>query len=115
MPREDLDVVMIAPKAPGHTGRSTYAQGGGTPMLIAVHRDQSGKARDLALSYAAAIGGAPGGGVENTLKEKEGNDPFREQTGLFGGGVGIVQKGGGGVPPSGAPARKDGLPCRTQP
>jgi len=61
MPREDLDVVMIAPKAPGHTVRSTYAQGGGTPMLIAVHRDQSGKARDLALSYAAAIGGARAG------------------------------------------------------
>src|SRR5204863_3908585 len=61
MPREDLDVVMIAPKAPGHTVRSTYAQGGGTPMLIAVHRDQSGKARDLALSYAAAIGAARAG------------------------------------------------------
>ena len=56
VPREDLDVVMIAPKAPGHTVRSTYAQGGGTPMLIAVYRDESKKARDLALSYAAAIG-----------------------------------------------------------
>ncbi len=55
-PRADLDVVMIAPKAPGHTVRSTYVQGGGTPMLIAVHRDVSRKARDLALSYAAAIG-----------------------------------------------------------
>ena len=58
MPRADLDVVMIAPKAPGHTVRSTYVQGGGTPMLIAVHQDVSLKARDLALSYAAAIGGA---------------------------------------------------------
>ena len=67
MPREDLDVVMIAPKAPGHTVRSTYAQGGGTPMLIAVHRDQSGKARDLALSYAAAIGGARAGVIETSF------------------------------------------------
>src|SRR5258708_10142772 len=76
MPREDLDVVMIAPKAPGHTVRSTYAQGGGTPMLIAVHRDQSGKARDLALSYAAAIGGGRGRGIENTLQEEKGNHLF---------------------------------------
>src|SRR3989440_8160987 len=87
MPREDLDVVMIAPKAPGHTVRSTYAQGGGTPMLIAVHRDQSGKARDLALSYAAAIGGARAGGGETTLKEKAGKHPFRGQTGRCGGGA----------------------------
>jgi len=57
-PREDLDVVMIAPKAPGHTVRSTYVQGGGTPMLIAVHQDVSRKARDLALSYAPPIAAA---------------------------------------------------------
>src|SRR6201986_5631208 len=57
VPRADLDVVMIAPKAPGHTVRSTYAQGGGVPMLIAVHQNPSKKARDVALSYAAAIGG----------------------------------------------------------
>ena len=56
-PRADLDVVMIAPKAPGHTVRSTYTQGGGVPMLIAMHQDASKKARDVALSYAAAIGG----------------------------------------------------------
>src|SRR5260221_5693764 len=57
VPRADLDVVMIAPKAPGHTVRSTYTHGGGVPMLIAVHHDSSGKALDMALSYAAAIGG----------------------------------------------------------
>jgi ketol-acid reductoisomerase len=57
IPRADLDVIMIAPKAPGHTVRSTYAQGGGVPHLIAVHQDKSGKARDIALSYATANGG----------------------------------------------------------
>lgn len=59
-PREDLDVIMIAPKGPGHLVRSTYTQGGGVPSLIAVHQDKSGRARDLALSYAAANGGTRG-------------------------------------------------------
>ena len=93
MPREDLDVVMIAPKAPGHTVRSTYAQGGGTPMLIAVHRDQSGKARDLALSYAAAIGGGRAGVIETTFKEETETDLFGEQTVLCGGCVELVKAG----------------------
>ena len=93
MPREDLDVVMIAPKAPGHTVRSTYAQGGGTPMLIAVHRDPSGKARDLALSYAAAIGGARAGVIETTFKEETETDLFGEQTVLCGGCVELVKAG----------------------
>jgi len=93
VPREDLDVVMIAPKAPGHTVRSTYAQGGGTPMLIAVHRDQSGRARDLALSYAAAIGGARAGVIETTFKEETEIDLFREQTVLCGGCVELVKAG----------------------
>jgi len=75
-PRADLDVVMIAPKAPGHTVRSTYVQGGGTPMLIAVHRDVSRKARDLALSYAAAIGGARAGVIETSFKEETETDLF---------------------------------------
>ncbi|MFX6019219.1 ketol-acid reductoisomerase, partial [Acinetobacter baumannii] len=57
VPRADLDIIMIAPKAPGHTVRSTYSQGGGVPHLIAVHQDKSGSARDLALSYATANGG----------------------------------------------------------
>jgi len=93
MPREDLDVVMVAPKAPGHTVRSTYAQGGGTPMLIAVHRDQSGRARDLALSYAAAIGGARAGVIETTFKEETETDLFGEQTVLCGGCVELVKAG----------------------
>jgi ketol-acid reductoisomerase len=92
-PREDLDVVMIAPKAPGHTVRSTYTQGGGTPMLIAVHRDQSKKARDLALSYAAAIGGARAGVIETTFKEETETDLFGEQTVLCGGCVELVKAG----------------------
>jgi ketol-acid reductoisomerase len=68
-PRADLDVVMIAPKAPGHTVRSTYVAGGGVPMLIAVHHDASKKARDVALSYAAAIGGARAGVIETNFRE----------------------------------------------
>src|SRR5476649_2562245 len=69
-PRADLDVWMVAPKAPGHTVRSTYAGGGGVPMLIAVHRNPSKKARDVALSYAAAIGGGKAGIIETNFKEE---------------------------------------------
>ena len=90
-PRADLDVVMIAPKAPGHTVRSTYVQGGGTPMLIAVHQDVSRKARDLALSYAAAIGGARAGVIETSFKEETETDLFGEQTVLCGGCVELVK------------------------
>jgi ketol-acid reductoisomerase len=92
-PREDLDVVMVAPKAPGHTVRSTYAQGGGVPMLIAVHQDQSQKARDMALSYAAAIGGGKAGVIETTFKEETETDLFGEQTVLCGGCTALVQTG----------------------
>ncbi len=91
LPRADLDVVMIAPKAPGHTVRSTYVQGGGTPMLIAVHQDVSRKARDLALSYAAAIGGARAGVIETSFKEETETDLFGEQTVLCGGCVELVK------------------------
>jgi ketol-acid reductoisomerase len=93
MPRADLDVVMIAPKAPGHTVRSTYTQGGGTPMLIAVHQNPSKKARDLALSYAAAIGGARAGVIETTFKEETETDLFGEQAVLCGGCVELVKAG----------------------
>ena len=92
-PRADLDVVMIAPKAPGHTVRSTYVQGGGTPMLIAVHQNPSRKARDLALSYAAAIGGARAGVIETTFKEETETDLFGEQAVLCGGCVELVKAG----------------------
>jgi ketol-acid reductoisomerase len=92
-PRADLDVVMIAPKAPGHTVRSTYVAGGGTPMLIAVHHDASGKARDLALSYAAAIGGVRAGVIETSFKEETETDLFGEQAVLCGGCVELVKAG----------------------
>jgi ketol-acid reductoisomerase len=92
-PREDLDVVMIAPKAPGHTVRSTYAQGGGVPMLIAIHQNPSKKARDMALSYAAAIGGGKAGVIETTFKEETETDLFGEQTVLCGGCTALVQTG----------------------
>jgi ketol-acid reductoisomerase len=93
VPRGDLDVVMIAPKAPGHTVRSTYAQGGGVPMLIAVHQNPSKKARDMALSYAAAIGGGKAGVIETTFKEETETDLFGEQTVLCGGCTALVQTG----------------------
>ena len=92
-PRADLDVWMVAPKAPGHTVRSTYAGGGGVPMLIAVHRDRSKKARDMALSYAAAIGGGKAGVIETTFKEETETDLFGEQTVLCGGCVELVKTG----------------------
>ena len=92
-PRADLDVWMVAPKAPGHTVRSTYAGGGGVPMLIAVHRDASKKARDMALSYAAAIGGGKAGVIETTFKEETETDLFGEQTVLCGGCVELVKAG----------------------
>ncbi len=93
MPRADLDVVMVAPKAPGHTVRGTYAQGGGVPMLIAIHQNPSKKARDMALSYAAAIGGGKAGIIETTFKEETETDLFGEQTVLCGGATALVQAG----------------------
>jgi ketol-acid reductoisomerase len=92
-PRADLDVWMVAPKAPGHTVRSTYAAGGGVPMLIAVHRNPSKKARDMALSYAAAIGGGKAGIIETSFKEETETDLFGEQTVLCGGCVELVKAG----------------------
>ena len=92
-PRDDLDVWMVAPKAPGHTVRSTYAAGGGVPMLIAVHRNASKKARDMALSYAAAIGGGKAGVIETSFKEETETDLFGEQAVLCGGCVELVKAG----------------------
>jgi ketol-acid reductoisomerase len=92
-PRADLDVWMVAPKAPGHTVRSTYAGGGGVPMLVAVHRNPSGKARDVALSYAAAIGGGRAGIIETDFREETETDLFGEQTVLCGGCVELVKAG----------------------
>jgi ketol-acid reductoisomerase len=92
-PRADLDVWMVAPKAPGHTVRSTFAAGGGVPMLIAVHRNPSKKARDVALSYAAAIGGGKAGIIETNFKEETETDLFGEQSVLCGGCVELVKAG----------------------
>ena len=93
VPRSDLDVVMIAPKAPGHTVRATYVQGGGVPMLIAVHQDSTKKARDMALSYASAIGGGKAGVIETTFQEETETDLFGEQAVLCGGTTALVQAG----------------------
>jgi ketol-acid reductoisomerase len=92
-PREDLDVIMVAPKAPGHTVRSTYTQGGGVPSLIAVHRNASGSARDLALSYACAIGSGKAGVIETNFREETETDLFGEQSVLCGGCVELVKAG----------------------
>ena len=92
-PREDLDVWMVAPKAPGHTVRGTYTQGGGVPHLVAVHQDKSGKARDLALSYAMANGGGKAGIIETNFREETETDLFGEQAGLCGGTVELIKAG----------------------
>ncbi len=92
-PRADLDVVMIAPKGPGHTVRSTYTQGGGVPCLIAVAQDATGQARDVALSYAAGIGGARAGVIATTFREETETDLFGEQAVLCGGVASMVQAG----------------------
>ncbi|HRH80275.1 MAG TPA: ketol-acid reductoisomerase [Thiobacillaceae bacterium] len=92
-PRADLDVIMIAPKGPGHTVRSTYVQGGGVPSLIAIYQDASGKAKDIALSYAAANGGARAGVIETTFREETETDLFGEQAVLCGGAVELVKMG----------------------
>ncbi len=93
VPRADLDVWMVAPKAPGHTVRNTYTQGGGVPHLIAVHADTSGKARDLALSYAAANGGGKAGIIETNFREETETDLFGEQAVLCGGTVELIKAG----------------------
>ena len=92
-PRPDLDVIMIAPKGPGHLVRSTFMQGGGVPCLIAVKQDASGKARDVALSYASAIGGGRAGVIETTFKDECETDLFGEQAVLCGGATHLVQAG----------------------
>ncbi len=91
--RPDLDVYMIAPKGPGHTVRGEYLKGGGVPCLIAVHQDASGKAKDIALSYASAVGGGRSGVIETTFKEECETDLFGEQAVLCGGLTHLIQAG----------------------
>lgn len=92
-PRQDLDVIMIAPKAPGHTVRSEFVNGGGIPDLIAVDQDASGNAKNIALSYASAIGGGRTGIIETTFREETETDLFGEQAVLCGGTTALVQAG----------------------
>ena len=92
-PRADLDVIMIAPKAPGHTVRGTYAQGGGVPCLIAVHQDTTGNARNVALAYASAIGGGKAGIIQTNFREETETDLLGEQAVLCGGTVELIKAG----------------------
>ncbi len=92
-PRADLDVLMIAPKGPGHLVRSTYVSGGGTPCLIAIAQDASGQAKDIALSYASGIGGGRAGVIETSFREETESDLFGEQVVLCGGLTALIQAG----------------------
>jgi ketol-acid reductoisomerase len=92
-PRPDIDVLMIAPKGPGHTVRSEYQRGGGVPCLLAIHQDASGNAHDLGLSYGSAIGGGRAGIIETSFKEECETDLFGEQTVLCGGLVELIKAG----------------------
>lgn len=92
-PRKDIDVLMVAPKGPGHTVRSEYKRGGGVPCLIAIHQDASGNAHDVGLSYASAIGGGRAGIIETTFQEECETDLFGEQVVLCGGLVELIRAG----------------------
>ena len=93
VPRKDVDVIMIAPKGPGHLVRSTYLEGGGVPSLIAIHQNPTGQAKELALAYASANGGGRAGIIETTFKEETETDLFGEQSVLCGGVTALIQAG----------------------
>ena len=92
-PRDDIDVIMIAPKGPGHTVRSEYVKGGGVPCLVAIHQDKSGNAHDIALAYASGVGGGRSGIIETNFREECETDLFGEQAVLCGGITHLVQAG----------------------
>ncbi len=92
-PRADIDVIMIAPKGPGHTVRSEYQRGGGVPCLVAVHQDATGNAHDVALAYASGVGGGRSGIIETNFREECETDLFGEQAVLCGGATALVQAG----------------------
>ena len=92
-PSKDLDVIMVAPKGPGHTVRGEFQKGGGVPCLMAIHQDSSGNAHDVALSYASGIGGGRSGIIETTFKEECETDLFGEQAVLCGGLVELIRAG----------------------
>jgi ketol-acid reductoisomerase len=92
-PRADLDVLMVAPKGPGHTVRGEYQKGGGVPCLVAIHKNASGNAFDIALSYASAVGGGRSGIIETNFREECETDLFGEQAVLCGGVVELIKAG----------------------
>ncbi|MDX8377568.1 MAG: ketol-acid reductoisomerase [Mariprofundales bacterium] len=92
-PRSDLDVIMVAPKGPGHLVRHTYTLGGGVPSLIAIHQDASGNAKDIALSYAYANGGTRAGVIETNFRDETETDLFGEQAVLCGGLTALITAG----------------------
>jgi ketol-acid reductoisomerase len=92
-PSKDIDVIMVAPKGPGHTVRGEFQKGGGVPCLMAIHQDSSGNAHDVALSYASGIGGGRSGIIETTFKEECETDLFGEQAVLCGGLVELIRAG----------------------
>ena len=93
VPPADVNVIMMAPKGPGHTVRIEYVEGKGVPCLIAVHQDATGKAKEIGLAYAMGIGGAKAGGLETTFRVETETDLFGEQTVLFGGVTAFMQAG----------------------
>ena len=111
VPRKDLDVIMIAPKAPGHTVRSEFVRGGGIPDLIAVEKNASGKAKEICLSYASAIGGGRSGIIETTFRDECETDLFGEQAVLCGGAVELVKMGFETLPEAGYPAEMAYFEC----
>jgi ketol-acid reductoisomerase len=110
-PRADLDVIMIAPKGPGHTVRSEYVRGGGVPDLIAIFQNASGKAKDTALSYASGVGGGRTGIIETTFKDETETDLFGEQAVLCGGTTALVQAGFETLVEAGYPAEMAYFEC----
>nr|WP_146821494.1 ketol-acid reductoisomerase [Candidatus Deianiraea vastatrix] len=109
--KKDVDVVMIAPKGPGHTVRSEYKIGGGVPTLIAVHQDVTGKAKQIALAYASGIGGGKAGIIETNFKDECETDLFGEQAVLCGGAVGLVKAGFETLVEAGYPAEMAYFEC----
>lgn len=93
LPSAELDVIMVAPKGPGHLVRATYSGGGGVPALIAIYQDASGQAREIALAYAAAIGAGRAGVIETSFKEETETDLFGEQVVLCGGLTALIEAG----------------------
>ncbi|MFA6685148.1 MAG: ketol-acid reductoisomerase, partial [Arcobacteraceae bacterium] len=110
-PAANINVMMVAPKAPGHTVRSEFVRGGGIPDLIAIHQDPSGKTKELALSYASAIGGGRTGIIETTFKDETETDLFGEQAVLCGGVSALVQAGFETLTEAGYPPERAYFAC----